>query len=63
MKRALALLTVAFALAVLLSFCALAIGCGGNGDDTEQPTKGEDMHGEPPCKSIPIEQRERECGT
>lgn len=63
MKRALALLAVSFALAVLFSFCALAIGCGGGGDDGDVKAKHDQPTEEPPCKSVPIERRAAECGT
>lgn len=62
MKKLLSLLTIGIALAVLFSFCALAIGCGGGDDD--EPVKSKREHTEePPCKSIPVERREKECGT
>jgi hypothetical protein len=61
MKKLLSLLCIAFALAALFSFCALAIGCGGGGDDGDAKEVKEEHREEPPCKSIPIERRAAEC--
>lgn len=61
MRKLLSLLCIAFALAVLFSFCALAIGCGGGSED--ETTKQNDDTEEPPCKSIPPERRAVECGS
>ena len=49
---------------MLLAVLALSlVSCGGGGAEEDVLIKAGDPVGEPPCKSIPIEQRQAECGT
>lgn len=49
--------------AIILILLAYALsGCGGGGDDEPEKVRIEQTE-EPPCKSVPADQRQAECGS